>query len=75
MRGTLVVISWGMGNGVGSWHLLRLIYVIKQLSLELGISLSHNLRDQNVLGDKLPKWGVGFPSLFSGRDIPESSLQ
>lgn len=57
-----VVVSWGSGPSMGSWHLAPIIYEIRELMPLYSISLSHIDRSQNVLVDKLANWGGGeFP--------------
>lgn len=65
-----VVISWGLGNCIGSWDLVPIIYEIRELISVLSICLFHVDRSWNELADKLANWGVNFLLVYSENCLP-----
>lgn len=61
-----VVISWGMGLGIGSWPLQSILYETRELVISLSTSLVHVSRCQNMLADSLANKG-SFLNLCSVR--------
>lgn len=55
-----VVISWGRGRNEGSWCLAPIIHEMKEILQDLGATLVHIHREQNVLAN----WGVRIPELY-----------
>lgn len=73
VEGDLVVVIGSLGKGDGSRQLAH-VHEIRELSILLGISLVHAMREQNGLTYKFANWGIGLSSMFSGSVIPDSCL-
>lgn len=65
------VISWGNGNGGGSWRVNHFICEIRDIMRTFKVVLRHIPRDQNDLADRLAKWSISQLLVFKGESLLE----
>lgn len=73
-RDSVVVISWGRGDNLASWCLAPIIYEIQELVSIFFVSLSHVIRSQNELANKLENWGIVSQVVFCDSSLPKGCL-
>lgn len=65
-----VVVHWGLGKALGSWHLLHFIHEIRFLVKLLDVSLFFVLHDRNDLVGSFAKVRVLRLDIFKGSSLP-----
>lgn len=59
-----VIMSWGNGTSEGPWQLAHFMHEIRNLIVDLKLSLKHIPGEQNEEVDKLSKWRVNLTNIF-----------